>query len=95
MGGGGSPLLLHLRVVVLTLTLVEEKDTPALPSGLASQFVPVARLSISVGLNGPSAREELQQLERAGVGTDALRTLFSTSVKPCSPGSVTHLMSRL
>lgn len=45
-GGGGSPRLLCLRVVVLTLTLVEEKDTPALPSGLASQFVPVARQSL-------------------------------------------------
>lgn len=68
------------RAVVLTLTL-EEKATPALPQGCRHglcQLRDRVRLEISVGPDGPSVQEELEELELARLVTDGQLTLFQT-----------------
>lgn len=76
-----SPGLLGPRAVVLTLTLAEEKATPALPQGCRHDLCQLRYRvcpEISVRPDGPSAQEELEELEQAGVGTDAQCTLFQS-----------------
>lgn len=81
-GGRGGWLpsrLLRPRTVVLTLTPVEEKATPALPQGCRHSLCQLrdeVGSEISAGPDGPSAREVLEELEQAPVGTDAQRSLF-------------------
>lgn len=67
--------------MVLTFTPVEEKATRALPQGCRHGLCPLrgeVGLEIRAGPDGPSAREEPEELERARGGTDARRTLFQT-----------------
>lgn len=71
--------LLRPRTVVLTLTPVEEKATRALPQGCRHSLCQLRDeigSEISAGSDGPSAREVLEELEQARVGTDAQCSLF-------------------